>query len=178
MSSNRSFFMLHVMVILTLLSSVTHARTSTSLEQEISTGVSIFFPITMGFIEYGMGYFAVGGGGSYCYDAVKEQSFGYNFFIKTYMVPGYLYIKAGYGIAGLETGGRFGSLKRPLYGAEVLGGGRILVGEESPYFFLAVEAGAAVRTENVIQSEIISNPGRILPKIGVSVGMSFLRDYY
>lgn len=152
--------------------------TKESLEQELSTGVTVALPVTAGFLEYGLGPFAVGGGGSYCLDAVKGQSFGYNFAAKVYMIPGYLYVKAGYGIATLETGGGFGSLKRPLYGAEILAGGRILVGEESPYFFLALEAGATVRTENVVQSEIIAKPARIFPKICLSFGMSFLRDYY
>lgn len=154
------------------------ARAGNTPEQELSTGVTFSLPLIMGFLEYGIGPVALGGGGGYCYDAVEGQSFGYHVSAKAYLVPGYLYVKAGYGIAGLETGGRFGALNRPLYGAEVLCGGRLLVGEESPYFFLALEAGAAVRTENVVQEEILSKPGRVFPKISLSAGMSFLRDYY
>jgi hypothetical protein len=173
----RSFFVLSGMMIPVLFSDAAYARTGFFNECELSTGVTVSFPLMLTFVEYGFGPFSAGGGASYCFNAIKEQSLGYDVSAKVYLVPGYLYLKAGYGIAGLETGGSFGSLNRPMYGVEVLGGARILAGEESPYFFFAVEAGATVRTENVVQSEIISNPAMVFPKISLSLGFSFLRDY-
>jgi hypothetical protein len=171
----RSFFVLFGLAILA--PDITHAQTGIFNEHELSTGVTVSYPLMLTFVEYGCGPLSIGGGASYCASAIKGQSFGYDVSAKAYLIPGYLYVKAGYGIASLETGGSFGALNRPIYGVEILGGARILAGEESPYFFFAVEAGATVRTENVIQSEIISNPAMILPKISLSVGFSFLRDY-
>jgi hypothetical protein len=171
----RSFFVLFGLVILA--PDVTHAQTGIFNEHELSTGVTVSYPLMLSFVEYGFGPLSVGGGASYCFNAIKGQSLGYDVSAKAYLVPGYLYLKVGYGVASLETGGSFGSLNRPIYGVEVLGGARILAGEESPYLFFAVEAGATVRTENVVQSEIISKPAMVLPKIGLSLGFSFLRDY-
>jgi hypothetical protein len=173
----RSFFVFFSLVIPASFSNVAHAQTGFFNEHEISTGVSVSYPLMLTFVEYGFGPFAAGGGASYCFNAIKGKYFGYDVSAKAYLVPGYLYLKVGYGIAGLETGGSFGSLNRPMYGVEVLGGARILAGEESPYFFFAIEAGATVRTGNVLQSEIISNPAMVFPKISLSLGFSFLRDY-
>jgi hypothetical protein len=174
---SRSLFLFFGLIMPALFPNAAQARSDFLSEQELSTGVTVSHPIVLSFLEYGFGPFAVGGGPSYCISAIEGQSFGFNASAKVYIIPGYLYLKTGYGIAGVETGGSFGALNHPIYGVEVLGGARILAGEESPYLFLAIEAGASVRTGNVRQTEIISNPAMIMPKIGISLGFSFLRDF-
>jgi hypothetical protein len=140
-NSPRYFFASAVLVVLMIHSSISCLYASAPPEQELSTGAIVSLPLLLYYAEYGFGPLAFGGGASYCIDAIKGQSFGYDVSTKVYLVPGYLYIKAGYGIAGLETGGHLGSSQRPLYGAEVLGGGRILIGEDSPYFFSPLKRG-------------------------------------
>jgi hypothetical protein len=145
---------------------------------ELSAGLLEAYPVFMAYGEYDYRFIGLTAGASYCVHEIDGKPAGYDFGLKFYPLPGYVYVKTGYGIIGVEKGGHIGKMNYPLYGAHLDLGGRALIGDGPPYFFFAIEAGLGVRQTRVRQADLIGTPRRFFPEINLQAGVTFLREYF